>query len=190
VVEDCRSIIVNSWSKEGLLAAGNYCRWTWKDHQGAVKASMGVWTLDDGLELTYTINPRSEYAENICYRVPVVFTKCNYGGRRPWFICPRCSRRVGKLYLKSKYYLCRHCNNLSYACRNESEAFRLLHKAQRINDRLLGPAPPNQLLAGRPKGMHWKTYNKITHRIKLLDRQALNAAVREFYELPLERKKV
>jgi hypothetical protein len=45
---------------------------------------------------------------------------------------------------------------------------------------LLGPVPPNELLGSRPKGMHWKTYDEITRRIKLIDRQALNAAVREF----------
>jgi hypothetical protein len=182
MVEDCRSINVNRWSKEGLLAEGNNSRWIWKDYQGAVKASIDVLALDDGLELSYTINPRREHPKNICYRVPIVSTKCNFGGKRPWFMCPRCNRRVGKLFLKNEHFLCRHCNDLTYACRNESEAFRLLRKVQRTNDRLLGPAPPNELLGSRPKGMHWKTYHKIAHRIKLLDRQALDAAVREFCE--------
>jgi hypothetical protein len=33
--------------------------------------------------------------------VPLTYTPSNFGGRRPWFVCPspRCGRRVAILYL-------------------------------------------------------------------------------------------
>ena len=51
-------------------------------------------------------------------------THPNYGGFRYWFLCPSCRRRVRKLYLTlcSKYFLCRHCQNLTYtSCRMSHE---------------------------------------------------------------------
>ena len=58
--------------------------------------------------------------ENIDYIVFLISTHPNYGGFRFWFICPSCEKRVWKLYLalRSKYFLCRQCQNLTYAsCR-------------------------------------------------------------------------
>ena len=62
-------------------------------------------------------------------------SKCNFGGTRPWFICPNCKCRVGKLYRKpfSMAFLCRHCQNLTYQLikyrRSRHEPFlKCMHK--------------------------------------------------------------
>jgi hypothetical protein len=46
--------------------------------------------------------------------VPLEWTACNFGGERPWFICPGagCSRRVAVLHAAGKHFLCRHCYDL------------------------------------------------------------------------------
>ncbi len=43
-------------------------------------------------------------------------TRCYFGGVRYWFLCPACSKRVGKLYasLSANEFKCRHCHNLTY----------------------------------------------------------------------------
>src|SRR5205823_4765279 len=43
-------------------------------------------------------------------------TKPNYGGVRWWFLCPKCDRRVSRLYRPSYTYcfFCRHCHDLTY----------------------------------------------------------------------------
>lgn len=45
-------------------------------------------------------------------------TKCNYGGVRYWFECPRCKRRVGVIYLSPfrdySGWGCRKCFSLNY----------------------------------------------------------------------------
>ncbi len=48
----------------------------------------------------------------------LVWTPCNFGGFRPWFVCPGegCGRRVAILYGPGQgQMLCRHCRNLNYA---------------------------------------------------------------------------
>ena len=49
------------------------------------------------------------------------WTKCNYGGHRPWLICMDCGRRVGVIYLRVKKFACRHCHNLTYRSSQESD---------------------------------------------------------------------
>lgn len=62
--------------------------------------------------------------ENCDYKVPLVSTKCYFGGRRYWFLCPlvingvSCNRRVGVLYKCGRYFGCRHCHRLTYKSRN------------------------------------------------------------------------
>jgi hypothetical protein len=62
------------------------------------------------------------------YDVAVLTTPCFFGGHRLWFSCPgercdggACMTRVAKLYKPhdSRYFLCRHCHNLSYRSRQE-----------------------------------------------------------------------
>lgn len=53
--------------------------------------------------------------QNIC----LSSTAPRFGGRRWWFICPGCARRVAHLHLPHKreslsIFLCRHCYDLSY----------------------------------------------------------------------------
>jgi hypothetical protein len=47
----------------------------------------------------------------------LTWTPCNYGGSRPWFLCPGegCGRRVAIVYGPSSPPRCRLCRGLSYA---------------------------------------------------------------------------
>ncbi len=44
-------------------------------------------------------------------------TSCNYGGKRHWFECPRCNRRVLDLYEDNDDFYCRTCLGLQNASR-------------------------------------------------------------------------
>ena len=56
---------------------------------------------------------------------PIVWMPCQFGGARPYFVCPgivngiACGRRVTKLYGAATYFLCRHCCRLVYAAQRE-----------------------------------------------------------------------
>ncbi len=74
----------------------------------------------------YTINPNSPQEEKIHYMIHLESTPCFYGGKRWWFLCPvikdgkPCRRRVAHLYSNGKYFVCRHCFNLTYRTCQES----------------------------------------------------------------------
>lgn len=54
------------------------------------------------------------------YKVNLTSINCHYGGRRWFFKCPRCNRRVGVLYMGGGGFACRHCYNLTYSSCNEN----------------------------------------------------------------------
>ena len=65
--------------------------------------------------------------EDLDYPVRLVTTRCHLGGARWWFVCPLardgavCGRRVRKLYLRHRYFGCRHCHDLTYKSCQESD---------------------------------------------------------------------
>ncbi len=65
------------------------------------------------------------------------------------------------MYMADKYFLCRHCYNLTYSCQQESPPFRLLSKAQKIRERLGACPCTDDPIFEKLKGMHWKTINRL-----------------------------
>jgi hypothetical protein len=114
--------------------------------------------------LTYRhrIGPGDEW-ENAQEPVSLDWTACNFGGQRPWFICPGagCSRRAAILYGPGRYFLCRHCYDLVYESQRANEMHRALRRAQAIRERLGGSANMTKPFPERPKGMHHETYWRL-----------------------------
>lgn len=46
--------------------------------------------------------------------IEVTTTRCNYGSRRYWFLCPRCRGRCAVLYVDWGELTCRLCSRLCY----------------------------------------------------------------------------
>jgi len=100
--------------------------------------------------------------------VTIAWTPCRFGGERPWFICSVCTngtycgRQVTKLYVAGRLFACRHCYQLAYASQQESAYQRGLWKAQKIGMRLGGSASMLNHFPEKPKGMHWRTYERLS----------------------------
>jgi len=161
VAEDCCFLDINYLNRKGYLRPGRVStqRWT---YGGQAAGSVQLIAHENSVELDY----RHTYAgksEHVHYTVQLAYTACNYGGRRPWFLCPAqgCGRRVGKLYSAGKYFLCRHCYDLAYRSQNISEGDRLLRKAQAIRERLGASLCVWDPIFSKPKGMHWKTFERL-----------------------------
>jgi hypothetical protein len=101
--------------------------------------------------------------EDVKEPVPLAWTACNFGGERPWFICPGagCARRVAVLYGPGRYFLCRHCYDLVYESQREDEMTRALRRAQAIRERLGGSTNMMEPFPEKPKGMHHETYWRL-----------------------------
>jgi hypothetical protein len=158
---------VRRWHREGLLQAGQYFSWSWTRGEEPA-GSIGVRTEWDAVVLIYRSRSwgGSEW-KSVERQVSVTWTACHLGGRRPWFICPvasgsrYCGRRVAVLYGAGELFACRHCCGLAYESQQEPVGQRGLGKAQKIRMQLGGCQSMCEPFPNRPKGMHWRTYDRL-----------------------------
>ena len=95
--------------------------------------------------------------------VRVSWTPCQFGGERPWFHCPGCSRRIAKLYWggEQRRYRCRQCfGSPPYGSQTKSAAGRRLYAAWKLRQRL-GSYSVNDPMPKRPLRMQRRTYNRL-----------------------------
>ena len=155
---DYRKLDVRRLHKAGVLRPGYVGSWNWY-RDDMLRASILIETGTRDVTLRYTASNDGQRV-NHDYAVSLTWTECNYGGERPWFLCPRCLRRVAILYGGPKF-VCRHCRELAYPVQRETDNDRIIRRADAIRERL-GWKPG--ILNGegsRPKGMHWKTYERL-----------------------------
>lgn len=155
-------IDVRRWQREGLLKPDSSFVTQWST-RGKVTASIRVTASPRLVKLSYCHQAAGEN-ENLSYPILLSWTSCNYGGKRPWFLCPAkgCNRRVAILY-GGKIFACRHCNNLAYDCQRETDHDRELRRAKKIREQL-GWQPGILSKTGtKPKRMHWETYYRLSN---------------------------
>src|SRR4051794_39070485 len=168
-VEACRSLDVNRLHREGCLGAGCVGGWQWT-RDGEQVASIGLRAEEDLLHLTYRVRIGGRDWEGVAEAVRLIRVACRYGGSRPYFVCPgvvngiACGRRVAKLHLSGRYFLCRHCHRLSHASQSEGVLDRTLRHANKIRQRLGGDPGMAARFPPRPKGMWQRTYKRLRHR--------------------------
>jgi hypothetical protein len=91
----------------------------------------------------------------------VLWTKCHFGGLRPWFSCPaqNCNRQVAKLYWADGWFACRRCLGLAYESQQQNPGVRAARRDEKIRARLGGTAA--KPFRVKPRGMHWRTYRRL-----------------------------
>ncbi len=99
--------------------------------------------------------------------IELEWTPCNFGGERPWFVCPGlyCRRTVGKLYICGNKLRCRHCLDLAYATQRQDPISRLATKAHKIRTKLGATQGWILDIPTRPKGMRAKTYQALSNEL-------------------------
>jgi hypothetical protein len=70
------------------------------------------------------------------------------------------ARRVAKLYAAGELFACRHCYGLAYESQQEPVHQRGLGKAQKIRMQMGGSQNMFEPFPDKPKGMHWRTYDR------------------------------
>ncbi len=169
--ESCPSIDVHRWHREGRLRTGQSfsCSWT---YGGEPSGSISVRTEADAVVLSFQSHSWGESEwKSTEQRVPITWTMCHLGGRRPWFLCSayaggrRCGRHVAKLYLGGNpVFACRHCYGLAYASQQESPSYRGISRARKIRMQLGGSANLMDPFPEKPRRMHWRTYQRLQER--------------------------
>lgn len=107
--------------------------------------------------------------QSIPLEIRVSWTRCHFGGMRPWLHCP-CERRVARLFKGLGGYYCRQCfDNPRYASQAKSAQGRLHFEACKLRLRLGGIASLTAPFPERPRGMHQKTYARLRQRAEELE---------------------
>jgi hypothetical protein len=120
---------------------------------GAPAGEVFIFTYPDAIILAHRARPPGATESRVVeLLVRIVWTKCHLGGRRPWFKCLVCGRRVAKLYAPE--FACRRCLGLGYASQREIPLRRAGRRAQMIKMRLGGSNDPLDPFPQKPRGMH------------------------------------
>jgi hypothetical protein len=163
--DECQSIDVRYLHRNGLLQPGHSFSLRWSQAGKQIGSIGGVAHDDDRVTFFYRHRRGDSGGDwkDVKETVPLEWTPCNFGGERPWFVCPEavCGRRVAVLYGPGRYFLCRHCYDLSYRSQREDSMYGALRRAQKIRERLGGSANMTEPFPEKPKGMHWKTYERL-----------------------------
>jgi hypothetical protein len=161
---DRHALDVRRLHQQGWLQPGSKFRRQWR-RRGKVVASIDIHVDEDRVTLSYTFQARGGPLTEHDYPVRLARTPCTYGGTRVWFLCPRCARRVAILYMTHHLFACRHCGRLTYVSQRENAADRAARRADAIRKRLGWPLGIANPFGGKPKGMHWRTYQRLTNEL-------------------------
>jgi hypothetical protein len=145
------SIDVRSWHREGRLRAGqcflHTLTWNWRPTEG-----IAVLAKTDAVYLMFRSRSwPGEYGPTITQRIPIAWTPCTLGGRRPWFRC--------EAYSNGKY----------------------IRRVRKIRMRLGAGFSFAEPFPEKPPGMHWRTYLRMRvaagESIAIYDRRALDGVI-------------
>ncbi|MGX2042247.1 hypothetical protein ACWJKU_19275 [Methylocaldum sp. MU1018] len=155
------SLDIRKLQRDGLLTPGRAFGREWTVN-GEEVASIRMRTEVDRVILSYRSRSNAGEWQPMEYPVYLEWTGLHFGGQRAWFLCPArgCGRRVAILFGGS-IFACRHCHKLAYECQRETDDARAMRRADTIRQRLgwgAGIANPE---GGKPKGMHWRTFERL-----------------------------
>lgn len=168
--------------KNRLLEPGSYTLiWSCGDENAAARASLIVTRQKIIITCRWT-DEETGAPQKMNRVITLSETPCRYGGSRKWLICPRCGHRMVVLVLTPPSVGCRHCLDLSYASQGENVSYRGLRKMNKIADRLQRAEYFEEMLL-KPKGMHWKTYNRLIEQHDEADTQSMNWMITRLGEL-------
>ena len=159
--------------KNRMLEPGTYTLgWSCGDEETAARAGLIVGSRKMVVACSW-IDGETGESEKMKLAIDLLELPCRYGGSRKWLICPRCGHRMAVLVLTPPSVGCRHCMNLSYASQSENVSYRGLRKMNKIADRLQRGEYFGEMLL-KPKGMHWKTYNRLIEQHDEADTQSMH----------------
>lgn len=177
---DMFTLDVRHLHRVGRLTPWQYFSWQWT-RGGEPVGNINIRTDTDRVTLIYRQREGGGEWQDMNCAVRLSWTPCNYGGQRAWWHCPAvgCGRRVAVLY-GGKVYACRHCHRLAYKCQRETTDDRASRQADKLRDRLGWEAGILNGNGGKPKGMHWRTFERLETRHDALVNASLAGALEKF----------
>jgi hypothetical protein len=173
---------VNKLHRGGWLEPGRACSWQWTWGYYDDKSTISIAALAGSLRLTFRVKDNGgKDWQSVEQYVEIERTPCNYGGTRPWFLCPRCGRRVSVLYGAKAFY-CRACHCIAYQSQSETYEDRCFRRANKLRQRM-GGEPGCEAYIPKPKGMRWATHERVVQEVRELENAGFLATAARFPSL-------
>lgn len=181
--ESMRRIDVRQLKKAGRLIPGLAFGWHWSrggEPSGNILIEMAPSAARPlSMQLVYQTCSDGGLWQPVNERVWIDWDACRFGGWRAWLRCPECDRRVALLYGGTRF-LCRHCQKVTYASRNEDA----IDRASRRGERAMAKLGSKESFCGayvtKPKWMRWSTYDRLRARIEAADKDWSAKAIKRF----------
>ena len=190
-VESCWVLDVKDLSARGCLQPGLFSTCRWLDGNGGIFSISLRCEAGRNLYLSWRSHIAGDGEQReVTEIIPIVYAPCRFGGSRPYFLCPGnnaascgaagCGRRVSKLFLARRYFLCRSCSQVVYAAKYGPQWQRASRQAAKLRQRLdtTGIAVPE-----KPERMPVHTYARLLEKLLLADTQASEASTARLLRL-------
>ncbi len=106
--------------------------WVWRTNKGAHQTTVTNTVLVDGLQVIFPTGDGTRARQD----VRLTYSLGLRGGKRPWFVCPTCRRRVGVLYHANGLpFRCRICCKLVYPSQYQSRDQSYSRQPRMVSDR-------------------------------------------------------
>lgn len=126
---------------------------------------------NDRVLFRYEHQPSGEEARLVIETIWLGHTVPHFGGKRAWFSCPKCCKRVAVLFRVDRWFRCRKCHKLSYPTQSWDAFNRSGNRARKIRIKLGGSGALKEDFPSRPRGMHFTTYCRLLQRSVDADRR-------------------
>ena len=175
-VDDYPSLDIRQLQRAGYLVPG-HSHTTQVIHETHTESSTIKTTSENTLIITYRYG--SNKANSVTYKFSFVQIPCNYGGKRSFFLCPDCGRRVCLIYCIDKWG-CRHCHNLIYPCQGEKAEDRHARQANKIRVKLGWKKGVLNETGDKPKGMHEERFSHLAFKQEKYTSKVLDSMCETF----------
>lgn len=97
-------------ARAGYLYPFSQYDWVWRTAKGTQQSRVAITVLQDSLQVVFPMG-----TQRVHQAIQLTYSLGPQGGKRPWFACPTCQRRVGVLYHADGLpFRCRTCCDLAY----------------------------------------------------------------------------
>lgn len=123
------------------------------------------------LELRFIVSRYSTGEKTKHYqRIMLSYTVPNFGGKRWWMHCPRTGERVGKLYCPSggELFASRKAYRVGYRSQRMTKRDAIFERLFGIQEKLGCERGWGNWIS-RPKGMHYRTFERYLDEYEYLD---------------------
>jgi hypothetical protein len=158
--------------KPGLWVKGSL--WWRNSGSGETVATISYESNMESQEGAYMRLQYNANGQPMDYRVALVTTRPHYGGIRWWFVCPKSGERAAKLFLPpgATLFASRSAYGLGYSSQREKDYERAMNKCQAIRMQLGGSGSMDDPFPNKPKGMWWRTYEKLREQAYRSERES------------------